>query len=231
MDKTPFPMKARSACFGICLRNTGLPDRIFAEAKASLTERGLMMHQGTIVDATIINAPSSSKNKSKERDPEMHRTKKGNQWYLGTGWPRAMKAHTGVDKDSGLVHTVAISAANLHDSQAMDELMHGDEQVVWGDSAYQSKERQQTAEDNGVAWHVNVKASRHRALTEQERQQNRERSRARALVEHPYRIVKVLWGHSKVRYKGLLKNALQFFTLFALANVYHVRQQLLPVMG
>ena len=106
-----------------------LPDRIFAEVKALLTERGLMMHQGTIVDATIINAPSSTKNKQKERDPEMHQTKKGNQWYFGTGWPRAMKAHTGVDKDSGLVHTVAVSAANLHDSQAMDELMHGDEQA------------------------------------------------------------------------------------------------------
>ena len=201
------------------------PDRIFAEVKALLTERGLMMHQGTIVDATIINAPSSTKNQKKERDPEMHQTKKGNQWYFG------MKAHTGVDKDSGLVHTVAVSAANLHDSQAMDDLLHGQETALWGDSAYQSKERQQTAEENGLAWHVNVKASRHRALTEKERKQNRKRSRARAIVEHPYRIVKVLWGHTKVRYKGLLKNALQFFTLFALANVYHVRRQLLPVMG
>lgn len=142
-----------------------------------------------------------------------------------------MKAHTGVDKDSGLVHTVAISTANLHDSQALDELLHGEERALWGDSAYQSKERQQTAEDNGLAWHVNVKASRHRALTDEEREQNRERSRARAIVEHPYRVVKVLWGHTKVRYKGLLKNALQFFTLFALANVYHARRKLLPVMG
>ena len=142
-----------------------------------------------------------------------------------------MKAHTGVDKESGLVHTVAVSAANLHDSQARDELLHGQETALWGDSAYQSKERQQTAEENGLAWHVNVKASRHRALTDRERVQNRERSRARAIVEHPYRIVKVLWGHTKVRYKGLLKNALQFFTLFALANVYHARRKLLPVMG
>ena len=219
------PDESTVCLFRHLLETHRLPDRIFAEVKALLIERGLMMHQGTIVDATIINAPSSTKNKQKERDPEMHQTKKGNQWYFG------MKAHTGVDKDSGLVHTVAISAANLHDSQAMDELMHGDEQAVWGDSAYQSKERQQTAEDNGIAWHVNVKASRHRALTEAERTQNRERSRARALVEHPYRIVKVLWGHSKVRYKGLLKNALQFFTLFALANVYHARRKLLPVMG
>ena len=200
-----------------------LPDRIFAEVKALLTERGLMMHRGTIVDATIINAPSSTKNEKKERDPEMHQTKKGNQWYFG------MKAHTGVDKESGLVHTVAISAANLHDSQAMDELLHGQETALWGDSAYQSKERQQMAEESGLAWHVNVKASRHRALTEKERKHNRERSRA--IVEHPYRIVKVLWGHTKVRYKGLLKNALQFFTLFALANVYHARRKLLPVTG
>ena len=219
------PDESTICLFRHLLEEHRLPDRIFAEVKALLTERGLMMNEGTIVDATIINAPSSTKNKSKERDPEMRQTKKGNQWYFG------MKAHTGVDKDSGLVHTVAISAANLHDSQAMDELLHGDEKALWGDSAYQSKERQQMAEDSGIAWHVNVKASRHRALTEKERQQNRERSRARAIVEHPYRIVKVLWGHTKVRYKGLLKNALQFFTLFALANVYHVRRQLLPVMG
>ena len=202
-----------------------LPDRIFAEVKALLTERGLVMNEGTIVDATIINAPSSTKKQKKQRDPEMHQTKKDNQWYFG------MKAHTGVDKDSGLVHTVAVSAANLHGSQAMDELLHGEENALWGDSAYQSKERQQTAEDNGLAWHVNVKASRHRALTDDERAQNRERSRARAIVEHPCRIVKVLWGHDKVRYKELLKNALQFFTLFALVNVYHARRNLLPSLG
>lgn len=216
------PDESTICLFRHLLEEHRLPDRIFAEVKALLTERGLMMNAGTIVDATIINAPSSTKNKQKERDPEMHQTKKGNQWYFG------MKAHTGVDKDSGLVHTVAVSAANLHDSQAMDELLHGEEKALWGDSAYQSKERQQTAEDNGLTWHVNVKASRHRALTEKERQQNRERSRARAIVEHPYRIVKVLWGHTKVRYKGLLKNALQFFTLFALANVYLARRKLLP---
>ena len=225
------PDESTVCLFRHLLEEHRLPDRIFAEVKALLTERELMMSEGTIVDATIINAPSSTKNKKKERDPEMHQTKKGNQWYFG------MKAHTGVDKDSGLVHTVGISAANLHDSQAMDELLHGQETALWGDSAYQSKERQQTAEDNGLAWHVNVKASRHRALTEKERKHNRERSRARAtgwpraIVEHPYRIVKVLWGHTKVRYKGLLKNALQFFTLFALANVYHARRKLLPVMG
>ena len=219
------PDESTICLFRHLLEEHRLPDQIFAEVKALLTERGLMMSEGTIVDATIINAPSSTKNKNKERDPEMHQTKKGNQWYFG------MKAHTGVDKDSGLVHTVGISAANLHDSQAMDELLHGQETALWGDSAYQSKERQQMAEESGLAWHVNVKASRHRALTDQERVQNRERSRARAIVEHPYRIVKVLWGHTKVRYKGLLKNALQFFTLFALANVYHARRKLLPVMG
>jgi transposase, IS5 family len=219
------PDESTVCLFRHLLEEHRLPDRIFAEVKALLTERGLMMSEGTIVDATIINAPSSTKNQKKERDPEMHQTKKGNQWYFG------MKAHTGVDKDSGLVHTVAISAANLHDSQAMDELLHGQETALWGDSAYQSNARQHTAQESGIAWHVNVKASRHRALTDEERKQNRERSRARAIVEHPYRIVKVLWGHAKVRYKGLLKNALQFFTLFALANVYHARRKLLSVMG
>ena len=197
----------------------------------------LMLERWVVGDGLMLKSVSSMKKcrclsrEKKERDPEMHQTRKGNQWYFG------MKAHTGVDKDSGLVHTVAISAANLHDSQAMDELLYVQETALWGDSAYQSKERQQTAEDNGLSWHVNVKASRHRALTDEERAQNRERSRARAtgwpraIVEHPYRIVKVLWGHTKVRYKGLLKNALQFFTLFALANVYHARRKLLPVMG
>ena len=174
------PDESTICLFRHLLEEHRLPDQIFAEVKALLTERGLMMNQGTIVDATIINAPSSTKNEKKQRDPEMHQTKKGNQWYFGTGWPRAMKARTGVDKDSGLVHTVAISAANLHDSQAMDELLHGEEKALWGDSAYQSNERQQTAQDNGIAWHVNVKASRHRALTDDERAQNRERSRARA---------------------------------------------------
>ena len=118
------PDESTVCLFRHLLEEHRLPDRIFAEVKALLTERGLMMHQGTIVDATIINAPSSTKNKNKERDPEMHQTKKGNQWYFG------MKAHTGVHKDSRLVHTVAVSAANLHDSQATDDLMHGDERAA-----------------------------------------------------------------------------------------------------
>jgi len=219
------PDESTICLFRHLLEKHRLPDRIFGEVKGLLTERGLLMSAGTIVDATIINAPSSTKNEDKERDPEMHQTKKGNQWYFG------MKAHTGVDKDSGLVHTVAASAANLHDSQAMDELLHGQEQALWGDSAYQSKERKQAAEDKGLAWNVNVKASRNRALSEAERKDNRERSRVRAIGEHPYRIVKVLWGHAKVRYKGLLKNALQFFTLFALANLYLVRRKLLVTVG
>lgn len=219
------PDESTILLFRRLLEKHRLPDRIFGEVKALLAGRGLLMSAGTIVDATIINAPPSTKNEKKARDPEMHQTKKGKQWYFG------MKAHTGVDKDSGLVHTVAVSAANLHDSQAMDELLHGEETALWGDSAYQSRERQQVAEANGLAWHVNVKASRHRALTDEEREQNRERSRVRAIGEHPYRIVKVLWGHAKVRYKGLLKNALQFFSLFALANLYLARKKLLPLMG
>jgi transposase, IS5 family len=216
------PDESTICLFRHLLEKHRLPDRIFGEVKALLTENGLLMSAGTIVDATIINAPSSTKNEQKQRDPEMHQTKKGNQWYFG------MKAHTGVDKDSGVVHSVAVSAANLHDSKAMDELLHGQESALWGDSAYQSQERQQAAEAKGINWHVNVKASRHRALTEAERRQNRKRSRVRAIGEHPYRIVKVLWGHAKVRYKGLLKNALQFFTLFALGNLHLVRKKLLP---
>ena len=219
------PDESTICLFRHLLERYRLPDRIFGEVKALLTERGLLMSAGTIVDATIINAPSSTKNEKKARDPEMHQTKKGNQWYFG------MKAHTGVDQDSGLVHSVAVRAANLHDSQAMEELLHGKERAIWGDTAYQSRERKQTAEQKGLAWNVNVKASRNRALTEQERKQNRERSRVRAIGEHPYRIVKMLWGHAKVRYKGLLKNALQHFTLFALANLYLARRKLLPGMG
>jgi IS5 family transposase len=219
------PDESTICLFRHLLEKHRLPDRIFGEVKALLTERGLLMSAGTIVDATIINAPSSTKNENKQRDPEMHQTKKGNQWYFG------MKAHTGVDKDSGLVHSVAVSAANLHDSQAMDELLHGREQALWGDSAYQSKQRQQAAEEQGLAWHVNVKASGNRALTETQRKENRERSRVRAIGEHPYRIVKMLWGHAKVRYKGLVKNALQFFTLFALANLYLARRRLVPAAG
>jgi len=175
----------------------------------------------TIVDATIIHAPSSTKNKDEKRDPEMHSTQKGNQWYFG------MKAHIGVDSKSGLVHSVVATAANVHDSQPLPELLHGNESRVWGDSAYMSqaeaiRKRAPRAKD-----FTNRRARRNRPLTAAEKAVNRTKSRVRAKVEHPFCVVKRLWGFTKVRYRGLAKNANRLFVAFALSNLFVSRNKLL----
>jgi IS5 family transposase len=202
-----------------------LTSKIFAKTNQYLSDKGLLLREGTIVDATIINAPSSTKNRDNARDKEMHSTKKGNQWYFG------MKAHIGTDTGKGLVHSVVVTNAAVHDSQVMDKLMHGEEQVVYGDSAYTSERRRVEYEEKGIKWRINRKGCRHYQLNTEDAEYNHKQSQTRARVEHVFRVVKHLWGYQKVRYKGLYKNTVQVFSLFALANLYLVRNELKMTRG
>jgi transposase, IS5 family len=194
---------------------------LFAEINTLLAERGLFVGKGTIVDATIIHAPSSTKNEQNRRDPEMHQTKKAGQWYFG------MKVHTGSDVGSGLVHTIEATAAHVHDASVMPQLLHGEEQTLYGDTAYQSKVAKAMAAAVGLRFCVNERITDHPRRAQQ-RLRNRRYSRVRAMAEHSYLVVKHLWRHTKVRYRGIAKNLAQMYALFGLANLYRVRKQLLP---
>jgi transposase, IS5 family len=220
-DEDVIPDESSILNFRRLLEKHQLTERLLAEINAHLSERGLFVGKGTIVDATIINAPSSTKNAKKQRDPQMHQTRKGKQWYFG------MKVHTGTDADSGLVHTVKGTAANVADVNVLGELLHGDEETLHGDSAYHSKELKAQAEANGIEFAVNQRGTKSRPLTQAQRLRNRCLSRIRAVVEHPFLVVKRLWGHAKVRYRGIAKNLAQMNTLFGLANLYRVRYRLL----
>jgi IS5 family transposase len=202
------------------LERNNLTKKIFEKTQQYLSEKGLLLREGTIVDATIINAPSSTKNQDKTRDREMRQTKKGNQWYFG------MKAHVGTDTVRGLAHSVVVTDAAVHDSQVMDELLHGEEQAVYGDKAYANEEKKKEYEAKGVKWCVNRKANRGHQLTQEDVKCNHKQSQVRAKGEHAFLVVKHLWHYQKVRYKGLYKNAVQIFSLFALANLYLVRHDL-----
>jgi transposase, IS5 family len=202
------------------LERHDLTKQIFEKTRRYLSDKGLLLREGTIVDATIINAPSSTKNQDKARDKEMRQTKKGNQWYFG------MKAHVGTDTGRGLAHSVVVTDAAVHDSQVMDELLHGEEQAVYGDKAYANEEKKKEYEARGVKWRVNRKANRGHQLTQEDMECNHKQSQIRAKGEHAFLVVKHLWRYQKVRYKGLYKNAVQIFSLFALANLYLVRHDL-----
>jgi len=200
---------------------------LFEEVGTVLEERGLLMRQGTIVDATIIAAPPSTKNKSKSRDPEMHQTKKGNQWHFG------MKAHIGVDVASGVVHTVVGTAANEADINQMAAVLHGQESAVFADAGYTGADKRPEHADREVSWNIAIKRSLIKALPERLRDWAQAvetaLSRVRAWVEHPFHVVKNLFRHRKLRYRGLIKNTAQLHTLFALANLVIVKRRLLPV--
>jgi len=202
------------------LEKYNLTRQLFERTKKYLSDKGLLLREGTIVDATIINAPSSTKNKEKTRDKEMRSTRKGNQYYFG------MKAHVGTDTGRGLAHDIVVTDASVHDSQVMDELVHGEEQTIYGDKAYSSEKKKNEYEAKGIKWRVNLRGCRWRQLTEAEIATNHEQSQTRAKVEHIFLVVKHLWRYTKVRYKGLYKNAVQVFSLFALANLYLVRHEL-----
>lgn len=197
-----------------------LTEAIFVEIRGLLESKGLMLKSGTIVDATIISAPSSTKNAEGRRDPQMHQTRKGKDWYFG------MKVHVGTTKQ-GLVHSLATGPANESDIGRIDDLLHGQERELYGDQAYWSEDHRQQCKHAGIRYRVNRQA-RNSRLTEQQRLINRSRSRCRARGEHAFLVVKRLWGFAKVRYRGLYKNTARTFTMFALANLYLVRRRLLP---
>ncbi len=207
------------------LEKHSLTEKLFEQIQRYLTEKGLMLREGTIVDATIINASSSTKNRERTRDKEMKQTKKGNQWYFG------MKAHVGTDTGKGLVHRVMVTDAAVHDSRVMGALLHGEEEAVYGDKAYASEEKKRDYEARGIEWRVKRKTTRDRQLTPEDKAYNHRHGRVRAKGEHAFLVVKHLWHYRKVRYKGLYKNAVQMFSLFALANLYLVRRELRAMEG
>lgn len=210
-----------------------LAQAMLVEVNAMLIERGLLMSKGTLIDATLIAAPSSTKNRGHARDPEMHQTKKGNQWHFG------LKAHIGVDQESGLVHTLVTTAANVSDISQAPALLHGQEESVWADAGYVGVDKREDLQEalaaNGqeVQWHV---AKRRKTVEtmmdgwQKKLAQAHEKlkARVRAYVEHPFHVVKNIFRHRKVRYKGLAKNDAQLNVLFALSNLYMMRDQLRP---
>jgi len=203
------------------LEEHGLQGCIFEEINEYLIEQGFLMKQGTIVDATLIAAPPSTKNKAGKRDPEMSSTKKNNQWYFG------MKAHIGVDDQSGLVHTVTATTAKAHDSSQFDELLHGEEEAIYGDKAYINETKKQEFEKGGGFWGVLEKTAKGQPPKEYQALWNRYLSSTRARVEHPFQVLKCQWGYRKVRYRGLEKNLEQLYLLFSLHNLFKVRKKLI----
>ncbi len=207
-----------------------LTRKLFDEIGIMLCERGLMMKEGTIVDATIIEAPPSTKNADKSRDPEMHQTKKGNAWHFG------MKAHVGVDASSGLVHSIVGTAANESDVSQAHALLHGHETDAFGDAGYTGVDKRDEMQGSAVQWNVAAKRGKIRAMRDGAIKDlliavERTKAQIRARVEHPFHVIKNLFGHRKVRYKGLTKNTAQLFSLFGLANLVLARRQLLTSPG
>ena len=217
----PAPDETTICKFRHLLEVHNLGDRLFGLINEYLQENGLKVSTGTIVDATIIDAPSSTKNKEGKRDPEMHQTRKGNQWYFG------MKGHIGVDSKTKLIHSVVATAANVHDSQLIGDLLHGNETRVWGDSAYSGQGDEIREHAPKAKDFTNKKGCRNRPLNEEDKSTNRTKSRVRAKVEHPFLVLKRIFGFSKVRYRGLDKNANRLFVACGLANLYMARRLLL----
>jgi IS5 family transposase len=221
LGREPVPDETTICRFRHLLEMHDLGSRIFEEVHVHLEEKGLRLSTGTIVDATIIHAPSSTKNARKERDPEMHQTKKGNQWYFG------MKAHVGIDSKSKIIHAVVATAANVADSQVLDDLLHGDETRVWGDQAYRGQ-TDVIREHAPYAQDFTHRRYRHKGVVDEtERAKNRTKSKVRAKVEHAIGVIKRVFGFVKVRYRGLAKNAHRLFVSCALANLYIARGHLM----
>jgi len=195
--------------------------RLFEEAHRHLEANGLKVSTGTIVDATIIHAPSSTKNASKTRDPEMHQTRKGNQWYFG------MKAHIGVDSKTKIIHSAAATAANVADCHLLPDLLHGEETRVWGDQAYRGQRNVIVEHAPGAQDFTNRRYRQKGVVNENERAKNRTKSKVRAKVEHAFFVIKQVFGFARVRYRGLDKNAHRLFVTCALANLYMARRHLL----
>jgi len=213
------------------LEKHGLTKTLFETINRTLSAKGLMMREGTIADATILAAAPSVKNEAKARDPEMHQTKKGNQWYFG------MKAHIGVDAESGLVHTVVGTAANVGDVTQTAQVLHGEEKVAYLDAGYTGVEKREELKDLDIDWQVAMKRGKLKALPEDSklgqllRKLETVKARIRSKVEHPFHIVKNLFHFRKVRYKGLAKNTAQLHTLFGLANLVIAKRHLLALQA
>ena len=233
LSRTSVPDATTLMGFRHLLEAHDLTKAMLVEVNVMLMERGLLMTKGTLVDATLIAAPSSTKNKDHARDPEMHQTKKGNQWHFGA------KAHIGVDKDSGLVHTLTTTAANVSDVSQTAALLHGQESEVWADAGYVGVEKRENmqqalaANEQTVQWHV---AKRRKTIEKLDDGWQKDlaqayeklKARVRAYVEHPFHVVKNIFKYKKTRYKGLVKNDAQLNVLFALSNLYMVRGELRP---
>jgi len=202
-----------------------LTESIFNTINAHLAEKGLLLREGTIVDATLIAAPPSTKNREGKRDEEMHQTKKGNQWHFG------MKAHIGVDADTGITHTLVTTPANTADVTQAHALLHGQEVDAFGDAGYQGVEKREENRNGKVDWHVALRPGKRRALPDTPLGRLTEKveqfkASVRAKVEHPFHIVKNIFSLKKVRYRGLAKNTAQLFTLFGLANLLIAKRRL-----
>lgn len=220
LGRTGAPDETTILNFRHLLEQHDLCGQILETVNLYLAERGIRITTGTIVDATILHAPTSTKNEKKERDPEMHQTKKGNQWYFG------MKAHIGVDSKEGIVHSVCSTAASVSDVHMLPDLLHGDEKKVWGDAGYQG----QTEAIHAVAPQAQDMTSKRvktkAGVDEEQKRKNRTKSRVRAKVEWPFRILKRVFGFTKVRYRGLKKNHEWICAGFALVNLYQNRKRL-----
>ena len=209
------------------LEQHNLAQQILATVNASLIGKGLMLKRGTAIDATLISAPTSTKNSTGTRDPQMHQTKKGNQWYHG------MKSHIGVDADSGLVHSVVAAAANINDVTQAHKLVHGEETDVFADAGYQGVSKREETQDIDATWHIAMRPGKRRALDKTSPmgamldQLEKIKASICAKVEHPFRVVKQQFGYTKVRYRGLAKNTAQLTTLFALSNLWMARKRIL----
>lgn len=223
LGSEPVPDETTICNFRHLMEKNNLGDELFRLVNVYLEENGMKLNRGTIVDATIINAPSSTKNKEKSRDPDMHQTRKGNQWYFG------MKAHIGVDSKTKLIHSVAVTPANTHDSQVLEDLLHGDETRLWGDSAYAGQKEILDEHAPQAKDFTQKKGSRYRQLTEAEESANRYKSKTRSRVEHVFGVMKRQFGFTKVRYRGLDKNAHCVFTKCALVNLVLAKKHLLAI--
>lgn len=204
------------------LENNGLSQRILKIVNDHLSNHGFILKEGTIVDATLIQAPISKKNKDKQRDPEMSSTRKNNKWYFGA------KGHIGVQSTGKpIIHSTEFSTSKDHDKIHMRKLFHGEEQAIFGDSAYGAQDEKRGARHEGIYYGIADRGARKRPLSSSQKKRNRKLSSIRAKVEHPFRVIKHLWGHNKLRYKGLAKNASNFTTLCALTNLYFCRKELM----
>jgi IS5 family transposase len=220
------PDETTILAFRHLLEKHELGQQIFETVKAHLKARGMAMKQGTIIDATLIAAPSSTKNKQGERDPEMHQTKKGNQWYFG------MKVHIGVDAASGLIHSVQTTSANVHDLTPAPELLHGEETLVYADAGYQGIDKRQEMEGKPIEFRVAMRPGKRRVLPETSDGRlidliETGKAHIRAKVEHPFRVIKQQFGFQKTRLRGMAKNHCKVHVIAALTNLYLARRVLL----